>query len=143
MKNTDSKDKTERKRTRRNARKHPYVRRVVEIIGLTPLSRLPDLTIQGIAAKMGVSLPHLSRVFKTQCGFTIRELLVGHKMYIAKQMLDSDRTIKEIAYALGFESVNSFTRTFKRYCRFSPAKYRECLPVFKWARNVRLGPINE
>jgi len=39
-------------------------------------------------------------------------------------LANTDTTVEDIAYALGYEDASNFSRTFKRWCGQTPKEYR-------------------
>ena len=79
-----------------------------------------------VAKACYLSGKQLNRIFKHCTGQTLSTYLVDLRMSDAKGfLLDSEYSIKEIAYALGFESSGSFIAFFKRHCGVSPGIYRK------------------
>ena len=42
----------------------------------------------------------------------------------AKTLLRSQMSVKEITFAVGFNSQNYFTKVFKKYCGITPTEYK-------------------
>ncbi|WP_051890023.1 AraC family transcriptional regulator [Chryseobacterium vrystaatense] len=74
---------------------------------------------------LGISAKHLTEVIKEETGHTalqvIHERLLLESRYLLKH---TSCSIKECAYALGFESPSYFTRFFKNNTGYSPNQYR-------------------
>lgn len=68
---------------------------------------------------------HLLRLYKKYYGITPRQYLIEKRIYEAKQMLTNGASVTEACYAVGFESLSSFSNLFKRKTGKSPSKYRE------------------
>ena len=74
-----------------------------------------------------------SRCFRRVCGITFREFVQRWRIAIAvQQMLQSDTSLTEIAYLVGFESLSTFERTFKRVTARRPSEYRKYLLAKRW-----------
>jgi AraC-like DNA-binding protein/quercetin dioxygenase-like cupin family protein len=80
---------------------------------------------QAIAHAAGMSLSAFCHYFKRVTGRTlsdfINEVRIGHAK---KLLIDTDRTISEVAYASGYESLSNFNRCFYSLTRLSPTQYR-------------------
>jgi two-component system response regulator YesN len=75
----------------------------------------PNLSLQGAAASLSISEVHLSRVFSSRMGRPFREYIEESRMCRAKEMLQTTQLpIKEIAFAVGYRSMNTFSRAFSR-----------------------------
>lgn len=82
--------------------------------------------IEDIATKMSVSQRYLSDTLKKETGKTTTEHLHLRLIDEAKHILLQPHTsIAEVAYALGFEYPQYFSRLFKKKAGISPTEYRE------------------
>jgi len=85
---------------------------------------LRTLTAERLARKLGCSVRTMHRRLRDE-GTTYRELLDRVRSTIAMRRLEqSDQTIAEIAYALGFASPQSFHRSFKRWTGVTAMEHR-------------------
>jgi AraC-like DNA-binding protein len=84
------------------------------------------ISVSELADMLDVSREHLSRVFSEQTGYTPHEYIMRQRMYIACQMLhETNLSIKEIAYKLGYERPVNFTRAFTRFVGTTPKEFRK------------------
>ena len=84
-----------------------------------------EIRTDDIAEAVGLSPYHLSRLFKTHTGLTMREYLTRERIEAAKQLLAvSDRTIPQIASLLRFCDQSYFTMVFRRQTGQTPGEYR-------------------
>ncbi len=84
------------------------------------------LTIADICSQIGYSRTTIFRLFREHTGQTPMEYLVQMKIQSAKQMLrETDFSVMEISYRLGFDSSNYFTKVFKRYTGLTPSAYKK------------------
>ena len=83
-------------------------------------------SIESIADQLSVSQRYLSDTLKKETGQTSTELLQGFLINEAKNtLLNSNKTIAEVAYELGFEYPTYFSRLFKKKAGVSPKQYRD------------------
>ena len=74
-----------------------------------------------------------SRLFSRVAGITFREFLQQWRIAIAVEyMVQSDVSLTEIAYLVGFESMSAFERTFKKVTTLNPSEYRKLLLAGYW-----------
>ena len=74
----------------------------------------------------GLSEVYLSRLFRNETNMTVTEYIISKKIETARNMLkNSDYPIVWISETLAFPSQSYFTRVFTRYCKLSPARYRQ------------------
>ncbi|MGB1039670.1 MAG: ATP-binding protein [Flavobacteriales bacterium] len=86
----------------------------------------PDFSVQTLADNMFVSRMQLNRKIKALIKISGKEYLVKQKMNIAKQLLlNRDLQISEIAFQVGYDNLNSFSRAFKNETGQSPSDFRK------------------
>jgi AraC-like DNA-binding protein len=82
-------------------------------------------TVHALALEVNLSSSHLQHLFKQQTGVCITQLLIEQRLLRATQLLeDSDLSIKQVAYAVGYEHASSFIRAFQRQFAKTPGDYR-------------------
>jgi AraC family transcriptional activator of mar-sox-rob regulon len=73
------------------------------------------LDIDTVARRAGYSKWHLQRIFKEHTGYPLAEYIRAQKLQKSVERLaHSDEPILNVAIALGFDSQQSFNRSFKR-----------------------------
>ena len=78
------------------------------------------------AQKLSVHPNHLNAVVKGITGITALNHIHNHLLALAKSYLaQTDKSVKEIAYALYFDSPNNFSSFFKKKAELTPIQYRE------------------
>ena len=90
-------------------------------------SESPQELLEGkqFKEKLTQSLNQLSDLLKKETGKGIKEHVHDYVILKAKSiLLSSDQSISEIAYDLGFEYVQSFSRLFKSKTGLSPVEFR-------------------
>ena len=82
-----------------------------------------ELRLSHIAANIGISAEHLSRLFKKETGFSFSELLMMIRLRQAESMLKGTPapSISEAAFACGFNDSNYFSACFKKMYGYSPS----------------------
>ncbi|TCL56023.1 AraC family transcriptional regulator [Hydrogenispora ethanolica] len=90
-------------------------------------SHLADkITLKKLSEVTHLSPIHFSRVFKTVSGFSPMEFLGRMRIQKASQLLvNTDKTIVEIAMDTGFNDGNYFSRFFKKCRKETPREFRE------------------
>lgn len=82
-------------------------------------------TVQYVASSLNVSAGYLSGLLKTLTGKSTQHYLQDKLIEHAKAQLSAtDQSVSEIAYGLGFEHPQSFSRLFKAKTSLSPLKFR-------------------
>lgn len=84
-------------------------------------------SVQLIAQELNVSPNYLSRLLRTLAGQSTQQFIHDKVIEKAKEMLSTTSlSISEIAYGLGFEHPQSFTKMFKSKTTLSPTQFRAC-----------------
>ena len=84
-----------------------------------------------LCAYCNLTPQHLIRLFKKHLGVTPLQYINKSKILHAIDLLrNSELSIKEIAYALGFDNPNYFSRLFTKEESISPAEVRERIRTF-------------
>lgn len=87
------------------------------------LGSLP--TVKGLAERVHLSPGYLGDLVKKETGRSAQDLIHLHLIEEAKLRLrSSDQAVNEIAYALGFEYPQYFSKLFKKKTGETPASYR-------------------
>lgn len=88
------------------------------VLGITLFSRCGD--------HMGMSGAYLSDLLKEETGMGAQEHIHHFVVNKAKnQLLNSNDTVGQIAYSLGFEYPQHFSRVFKAKTGMSPGQFRK------------------
>ncbi len=83
-------------------------------------------TVQSIAEALSVSPNYLSGLLKVLTGQSTQQHIHDKLIEKAKEKLSTtDLTVTEIAYALGFEHPQSFSKLFKAKTSLSPSEFRQ------------------
>ena len=83
-------------------------------------------TVQYISETLNVSPNYLSNLLKALTGQSTQQHIHGKLIEKAKEKLSvSDLSVAEIAYDLGFEHPQSFSKLFKAKTKFSPLEFRK------------------
>ena len=86
-------------------------------------SHIPS--VKSYADLLNLSPNYLSDLLKRETGKSAQEHIHIHLLENSKtQLLNSDKSIKEIAYSLGFEYPQSFSKLFKKKIGASPSEFR-------------------
>lgn len=82
-------------------------------------------SVKYLAQNVHLSPSYLSDLLKKETGLNAQELIHYHIIELAKNILvQTDRSVSEIAYSLGFEYPQYFSRLFKQKTGHTPLEYR-------------------
>lgn len=81
-------------------------------------------TLDSISDRFGFSNRSLSRLFRSTLGISFLQYLKLLRMVKAFEMiLGTDMSMTAIAYAVGYQSLSSFSTTFHQFTNFSPSSF--------------------
>jgi AraC-like DNA-binding protein len=87
-----------------------------------------ELSLTRVAQAVNISGNYLSEKFKNVTGVNFVEYVARVRFEKACDLLETvDRRISEIAFAVGFQSLSQFNRTFRKLSGTSPTQYRHSL----------------
>ncbi|MDD5898630.1 MAG: helix-turn-helix domain-containing protein [Clostridia bacterium] len=120
------------KRVHRSLQDHPMERvrhysndafgRALEYIENNYTSSLP---VESVAEMLFISKNYLSDVFTKRLGITFTQYRHSLRIQEAKRLLaETDESVTEIAYSVGYNSESYFCAMFKRVAGVTPQQYR-------------------
>src|SRR5438105_15390279 len=87
------------------------------------------LGVDDLARAAGLSRAHFSREFRRAFGESPHAYLLTRRLERAAALLrTTDRSVAEICFSVGLQSVGSFTTSFTRTYDVSPTAYRAAFP---------------
>lgn len=91
------------------------------------------LSLREVADEAFLSQFHFHRLFSSRYGETPHEFLTRRRIDLAKRLLaEGELSITEICFAVGYESLGTFSEKFKRLTGLPPMEYRRKL-IFHFA----------
>jgi len=111
-------------------------RKVLQVLAYIDVHYNSCSKLRNAASRVGYHPGHLSRKFRTEVGVPYHKYILTIRIEKATPLLlESEKSIKEISYDVGFSRPELFCRAFKRIHRCTPGEFRE--------RNLSLkGGIN-
>ncbi len=103
----------------RSSRPH-YVRRTAETIRTLYMT---PLTVEGLAAAVGLDRRYLARIFKASMGKSIQEYLIEVRMEQARSLLRQKYPVSLTSELVGYTDPFHFSKMFKRRYGISPKKF--------------------
>jgi AraC-like DNA-binding protein/ligand-binding sensor protein len=105
------------------SQQRPEIRQAQALVGRRFTD--PELALNEAAKGAGLSVAHFSHLFHKKTGLTFTHYVQSRRIEEAKRLLtETDRTITDICYACGFNSLTHFNRVFQRGTGGSPTQFR-------------------
>lgn len=107
----------------------PPARHLLKAKDLADARYFEHLGVDDMARAAGLSRAHFSREFSAAFGESPHSYLLTRRMERAAALLrNTDRSVAEVCFSVGLQSVGSFTTTFKRTYGVTPTRYRASFP---------------
>jgi AraC-like DNA-binding protein len=107
----------------------PPARHLLRAKDLADARYAEPIGVEDMARAAGLSKAHFSRSFAQAFGETPRAYLLTRRLERAAALLrTTDRSVAEICFDVGLQSVGSFTTSFTRTFGMSPTAYRAAFP---------------
>jgi AraC-like DNA-binding protein len=104
---------------------HLYLyRRIVQAKLFIDAHFAEAIDLDNIAGEAWFSKYHFIRLFRKTYGKTPHQYLISVRIGQAKKLLSDGTPVAETCYAVGFESVSSFTGLFRKMAGVNPSAYR-------------------
>ena len=85
-----------------------------------------DITLDGVAAQIGFSKFHFSRLFRQFTDTSFYDYLCARRIKAAETLLlDPNLPITEVALQSGFASISTFNRVFKKFKECTPTEFKD------------------
>jgi len=84
-----------------------------------------QITLEDISKLIGLSKYHLSRMFSEKVGMGIKEFSIDFRIKRAQDLLSKGMPVAEVAYSIGFNDPNYFSKLFKKYIGCTPSCYQK------------------
>ena len=85
-----------------------------------------DLSVKALCSALHTSKNVLYRDFRAAMGCTVNEYITNERIALAKKLLVStNKSLSEIAYAIGLDNPTYFPKLFKKHTGKNPSQYRK------------------
>lgn len=99
---------------------------IMKLVAKMVRERRGNITLSECAEILNYNASYLSRILKQERGLTFMDMVNGEKLKLAKDMLmNSERSVAEIAERLQYNNVQNFIRFFKNQEGVTPARFRK------------------
>src|SRR6201985_2582502 len=107
----------------------PPARHLLRARDLADARYFERLDVDDMARAAGLSRAHFSREFRRAFGEPPHAYLLTRRLERAAALLrTTDRSVADVCFSVGLQSVGSFTSSFTRYYGMSPNAYRRQFP---------------
>ena len=107
----------------------PPARHLLRAKDLADARYAEPLAVNELAGAAGLSRAHFSREFRRAFGESPHAYLLTRRLERAAALLrTTDRSVADICFSVGLQSVGSFTTSFARTYGVSPTTYRAAFP---------------
>lgn len=90
----------------------------------------PELSLDLLANKFGISVNHICRLIKQNKGRTFRDYLIRLRLEEAERLLlQQEGTVADVCVAVGYSNLSYFIRSFKDYTGMTPSEFRRVYRV--------------
>jgi AraC-like DNA-binding protein len=107
----------------------PPARHLLRAKDLADARYFEPLGVDDLARAAGLSRAHFSREFRAAFGESPHAYLLTRRLERAAALLrTTDRSVADVCFSVGLQSVGSFTTSFGRTFGRSPTAYRKAFP---------------
>ncbi|MGH2896899.1 MAG: helix-turn-helix domain-containing protein [Solirubrobacteraceae bacterium] len=107
----------------------PRARHLLRAKDLADARYADPLGVEDMAAAAGLSRAHFSREFRRAFGVSPHVYLLTRRLERAAALLrNTDRSVADVCFSVGLQSLGSFTSSFTRTYGVSPTAYRAAFP---------------
>lgn len=102
-----------------------HQKRVFQFLELMEVNFLKETNSDYYANELGISTKRLNQILQDKLNLTAKQIIQQRQVTEAKRkLIKSEITTKELAFELGFESISSFSRFFKKNVGVSPTVFK-------------------
>lgn len=107
-----------------NEPKRDYIQTTIDYINS---SYMHPITVESLAAQVGLERSYLSRLFKQKTGQTLQKHLQLVRIQEAKYFMIQGCSVKEAAYRCGFADHKNFHKAFLHHEGITPTTWKKCM----------------
>ena len=95
---------------------------LVQILEYVSQNFQEDISLQSIARALGYNYQYLSKIFNRTMNINFKTLVNHYRFEYARQQLlnNPEKSISEIAFESGFQSIRSFNRIYREISGSTP-----------------------
>ena len=86
-------------------------------------------TLSGCARELGMSTSYITKMLRSECGQTFKELVQKQRIMVAERLIAGGvSSIADVASEVGYQNMSYFYKIFERECGMLPGAWRQhCL----------------
>lgn len=97
-----------------------------DVVDYITLNICSSLRVADVAEYFGYNVKYLSTCFRKWANMPLKQFILQKKMEYAKaELSETNHTIAQIGYNLGYNDPHNFTTAFKKVTGLTPSDYRE------------------
>lgn len=101
-------------------------RHIEEIINYIHKNYNKDICLNSVSQNVSLSPQYISKVFREYTGKNFTEYLAMYRLNIAKEIIVKENIpFSEVIKKIGFNNLQTFTRTFKKYEGITPGQFKQ------------------
>ena len=109
-----------------DAEKDTQLDYVKTIINYIHVMYADNITVTDIANACNLNRSYMTRLFKDACGYSVQDYIIHYRMKKAgEQLASTDNSVQNIAYAVGYKDIFTFSKAFKKHVGISPKEFRK------------------
>ncbi len=112
------------------------LKRLVRARDLLHAEAARNPSLDELAGAAGLSRAHLARQFARTFGVSPHQYLVQLRLEQATRALAAGESVTEVCFALGFESLGTFSASFHRRTGMSPRAWQRAARPFVQSRGI-------
>lgn len=103
------------------------------ILDYIHFNKYSRISVMELSEYFGYHEKYLSNVFSSIAGISLKQYLLQQTMEHAKaELMDSNKTISQIGYSIGYMDSHNFSQAFKNVVGVTPTEYRvSCIKIPK------------
>ena len=111
-----------------NKARNQYSKLIRDTLNYIELNLSRQLNLKILAEYSHVTPPYLSKTFKKEVGTTVTDYITSTRIHSSLRLLTTTNlSIQEVAFYVGMEDYNYYTKIFKKMMGCPPSEYRRNL----------------
>ncbi|MGK7950630.1 MAG: helix-turn-helix domain-containing protein [Xenococcaceae cyanobacterium] len=104
----------------------PSLPRLHEVFEFIELNYQHSIKLKEVAKAVAYSPAYLTDLVRRKTGKTVNDWIIVRRLEEAKRLLlETDDSIEQIAFDVGYQNINHFYCQFRNYCQNTPSAWRE------------------